>query len=224
MFMNPHINHRMGLIYLSDVQPKDTGLGKVKRWVKIITYLIVKSAVCEIMTVPEKINIYHIVHVDRLPTIIEAGGLWCDTKVVEQELPGTSIGISEIKERRRTKPLESHKQLHVGDCVPFYFCPRSIMLYILHKANHENLSYRGGQDKIVHLEADFYEVVDWAEQQKKRWAFTLSNAGSHYFEDRCHESQLDEINWAAVNSRSWSNDKGQTSRVFSGGIFPLGVN
>jgi hypothetical protein len=93
----------------------------------------------------------------------------------------------------------------VGDCVPFYFCPRSVMLYLLHKANRDGLSYHGGQEPIVHLEADLHAVVEWADANGRRWAFTLSNAGAHYFEDRSDLGQLGEINWDAVNARDWRN-------------------
>lgn len=71
--------------------------------------------------------------------------------------------MEEIKRRRRTMPLDSRPGLHVGECVPFYFCPRSVMLYMLHKGNHPQLAYQGGQGPIVHLEADLRNVVAWAE-------------------------------------------------------------
>jgi hypothetical protein len=38
----------------------------------------------------------------------------------------------------------------------------------------------------------------------RRWAFTLSNAGSFYFEDRADLARLGEINWDAVNAMKWS--------------------
>ena len=46
------------------------------------------------------------------------------------------------------------------------------MLYLMHKANHEELSYRGGQEPIVHLEANIIDSVSWAEANGLRWAFT----------------------------------------------------
>src|SRR6266568_599640 len=71
--------------------------------------------------IPENPKIYHIVHVDRLASII-AGGLWCDAEVVRRAPPGTTIGMNAIKQRRLTElTLSSHPGLHVGDCVPFYF-------------------------------------------------------------------------------------------------------
>lgn len=58
----------------------------------------------------------------------------------------------------------------------------------------------------MHLEADLREAVTWAEGHNKRWAFTLSNAGSHYFEDRCSLDDLDEIKWEAVHARDWRGE------------------
>ena len=156
------------------------------------------------MPIPAEPKIYHIVHVDKLPSIIADGWLWCDAEFERRSLPGTTIGISSIKERRlNVLTLNSHPDLHVGDCVPFYFCPRSIMLLLLHKSNHLELDYRGGQGPIVHLESDLRATVAWAEEHDQRWAFTLSNAGSNYFEDRCNLAQLNEIDWDAVQATDW---------------------
>ena len=99
----------------------------------------------------------------------------------------------------------------MGDCVPFYFCPRSVMLYLLYQGNHPDLSYHGGQDPIVHLEADLGRTVAWANQEELRWAFTLSNAGAYYFEDRCDLAKLDEIDWDAVQANKWSGNEIHTS-------------
>jgi hypothetical protein len=158
-------------------------------------------------TVPQKPKIYHIVHVDRLPSIVAAGFLWCDAEVIRHALAGTTIGMSRIKQRRLTLPLNSHPDLHVGDCVPFYFCPRSVMLYLIYQGNHPDLEYRGGQAPILHLEADLHATVAWAQAQQRRWAFTLSNAGSYFFEDRCDLACLDEIDWAAVQALDWQQCK-----------------
>jgi hypothetical protein len=157
------------------------------------------------MNVPNAPKIYHIVHVDRLESIIADGFLWSDGEVQRRAPPGTTIGMSAIKERRLNELfLASHPLLTVGHCVPFYFCPRSIMLYLIHQGNHPDLTYRGGQEPIIHLEADLQATVAWAESEQKRWAFTLSNAGSYYFEDRCNLEQLDEVKWDAIRTTRWS--------------------
>ena len=166
------------------------------------------------MPTPAEPKIYHIVHVDRLPSIATDGSLWSDAEAQRRTSPGTTIGMSEIKQRRLTKPLKSHPGLHVGDCVPFYFCPRSVMLYVISRQNHPSLSYRDGQNPIVHLEADLREAVAWADFQGRRWAFTLSNAGSFYFEDRCDLAQLEEIDWEAVRANDWRNCKEEKQAEF----------
>jgi hypothetical protein len=154
------------------------------------------------MPVPARPKIYHICHVDRLASIV-AGGLLSDAEVQRLAPPGTVIGMNNIKQRRLTElTLDSHPGLYVGQCTPFYFCPRSVMLYLIHKRNPE-LTYKGGQEPIVHLEADLHDAVAWAQANGRRWAFTLSNAGSYYFEDRADLAQLDQIDWTAVATTQW---------------------
>lgn len=72
------------------------------------------------------------------------------------------------------------------------------MLFVIHCANHPELAYRGGQQPIVHLEADLHRVVRWAEANRRRWAFSLSNAGAVYTQFRASLDQLGDVNWAAV--------------------------
>lgn len=156
------------------------------------------------MSPREQPKIYHIIHVDRLASVVADGCLWCDAAMLTRPPNGTVIGMSEIKRRRLTLPLASHSELHVGECVPFYFCARSVMLYLIWQTNHPSLTYRGGEGPIVHLEADLRKTIAWAENAGRRWAFTLSNAGAYYFEDRCSLEALDEIDWDAVDAYKWS--------------------
>lgn len=160
------------------------------------------------MTVLSEPKIYHIVHIDRLASIINDGFLRCDADMTKRSSKGTTIGIEGIKQRRLDElTLNSYPDLYVGDCVPFYFCPRSVMLYVIYRADKDELSYKGGQDPIIHLEADLRQTVKWAQKNDLRWAFTLSNAGSYYFEDRCNLADLQEIDWVAVQAPKWKNCK-----------------
>ena len=160
------------------------------------------------MTVSAQPKLYHIVHVDRLPSIVADQCLWCDREIARRSPPGTTIGMNSITQRRLNElRLTSHPDLFVGDFVPFYFCPRSVMLYLIHRGNHPELTYRGGQGPIVHFEADLQAVVAWADAQPRRWAFTLSNAGARYFEDRSDLGQLDQIDWNAVRATDWHQCK-----------------
>jgi len=155
------------------------------------------------MLVPTEPKIYHIVHFDRLASIVADGHIWCDAKVARDGAPGTTIGMNPIKQRRlKESTLSTHPDLCVGDCVPFYFCPRSVMLYKIY-IKGEGLEYRGGQGPIVHLEADLRQSVAWANANDRRWAFTDSNAATAYFRDYADLSQLDKIKWDAVQALDW---------------------
>ena len=163
------------------------------------------------MPPPANPKIYHIVHMDRLSSIIADGHLLCDGEITRRETAkhgtGTTIGLNNIKQRRLNQlRLASHPGLYVGQCVPFFFCPRSVMLYVISRADHSELAYHGGQRPIVHLEADLHRSVAWAEGNGHRWAFTLSNAGAYYFEDRSDLARLDEINWDAVRANRWAGE------------------
>lgn len=155
------------------------------------------------MSTPKNPKIYHIVHLDRLRSIVCDGYLWCDASVSKRDISGTGIGMSGIKKRRLSKPLQSHTDLCVGDCVPFYFCPRSVMLFVIYRGNHPDLSYTEGQEAILHLVGDLRHATAWANDNNLRWACTLSNAGSSMFEDFCSLSQLEKINWNHVKAVDW---------------------
>ena len=52
------------------------------------------------MPVPAQPKIYHIVHVDRLASIIADGCLWSDAMMDQRQGVGTTIGMGSIKARR----------------------------------------------------------------------------------------------------------------------------
>jgi hypothetical protein len=153
---------------------------------------------------PPNPSIFHITHVDNLPAILGAGGLLSDAVIIQQGGPAQTIGMSTIKQRRvQVLDVPCHPGTKVGDYVPFYFCPRSIMLYLIYMGNHPDLAYTGGQGPVVHLEADLQLVITWATAQSRRWAFSLSNAGSAYASFRNDVAHLNQIDWSAVAARDF---------------------
>lgn len=149
-------------------------------------------------TPPNPVRIYHITHVDNLASILSGGHLLSDAEMIARGGPDVAVGMSSIKERRLGLPVKCCPGTMVGDYVPFYFCPRSIMLYLLHMGNHPELAYRGGQEPIVHLEAEIVPSCAWADAEGLEWAFTLSNAGAVYTEFRNDLDDLGDVDWASV--------------------------
>ena len=163
--------------------------------------------------VPARPKIYHIVHVDRLTSIVSEGALFSDATMRGRIQAGTTIGYDHIKERRLRRELRSRPGLRVGDCVPFYFCPRSPMLYTITQRSAD-LSYTGGDEPIVHLEADLRHVVDWAESVDLRWVFTDVSAATNYFEDFVDLSELNQIDWETVSAMWWSGRSAEKQAEF----------
>jgi len=173
--------------------------------------------------VPGRPQIYHITHVNNLSAILEAGGLLSDATMIAHGGPAAAIGMSTIKRRRLGLVVKCCLGDRVGDYVPFYFCPRSIMLFVIHCGNNPELAYQGGQEPIVHLEADLRETVAWAEGEGRRWAFSLSNAGASYAEFRNRLDQLSEVNWSAVAATDFRNSQikeGKQAEFLVHGFFP----
>jgi len=154
---------------------------------------------------PKSPKIYHITHLENLPQIVD-DVLWSDAERIRRKVNCMIVGMSEIK-RRRLEELEvdCHPGTKVGEYVPFYFCPRSIMLFLLHKGNHVDLKYQGGQRPIVHLQADLHRVVAWAESEGRRWAFSNGNAGTRYTQFFNDLQQLDSLDWNAIAATNWKD-------------------
>ena len=121
--------------------------------------------------------------------MVETAGLLADSEAARGRAP-TRIGMSEVVARRKNLPVPCHPNTCVGDFgdyVPFHFCPRSVMLYVIWRGNHPSLTYSAGQVPIVHLEADLHTIVKWANSRHVPWAFTLGNAAESRAEFRCRE-------------------------------------
>lgn len=174
-------------------------------------------------TPPAQPKIYHITHVENLSSIIKADGLLSHAAISASGGAHATIGMSTIKARRLGLPVACHPACHVGDFVPFYFCPRSVMLYVISRSNHPELTYRGGQHSIVHLESDLGKVVAWAQAAGVLWAFSLSNAGARYASFHSSLSNLNEINWQAVEERDFRDPavkEAKQAEFLFHGMFP----
>lgn len=117
------------------------------------------------ISVPSDPPIYHITHVDNLSGIVREGGLWCDSQRVARKLGSTNIGHAHIKGRRLTRQVDTTAGGMLGDYVPFNFCPRSVMLFAVHKGHKD---YTGGQENVVHLISSVRRAV----ALQRQWAFT----------------------------------------------------
>ena len=156
---------------------------------------------------PAGVLIYHITDVANLPGILNDGGLQSDA-IMAQRKP-TVIGYSHIKERRlREIRVPCCNNRFVGEFVPFYFCPRSPMLYTINQGNTGRPA--GCQDTIVHLVSN----VEMAVNLGQAWAISDGNAGAYHTDFDADLKALDELDWPAIRARDWRGRTHQKSAEF----------
>ncbi len=143
--------------------------------------------------------IYHITHADNLAQIVLEGRLWCDAQRIARGLLNTNIGYSHIKVRRMRHPVTVAAGGTLGNYVPFNFCPRSVMLYVVAQG-HEN--YREGQQPIVHLVSSIETIRATA----RPWLFTDRHADLGYANQYDTPDKLEEVDWAVMPLRQWGGD------------------
>lgn len=162
---------------------------------------------------PRNPKIYHFTNIENLANILQQGFIWSDAETIARSIEIKNIGLNSIKKRRLEKNnVKCHFGTKVGEYVPFYFCPRSVMLYFLHKGNNPDLSYRDGQELLIHFQADLFKVVEWAKKNKNLWAFCDRNASTStaiFFGNTDH---LPELNWDAINSTDFTNESIKTHK------------
>jgi hypothetical protein len=155
------------------------------------------------MTAPGNPPIYHIVHLNRLASIFSDGYLFSDELMSERGVESeTTIGMRKLKDARKVRSVGSPDQGTVGQYVPFYFCPRAVMLYMI-SVRSVQLMYRGGQRPIIHLVSDFNSATDWAAEYGNTWSFTNANASSMYSEFFDSKDKLNELQWDLIPNRDW---------------------
>lgn len=144
--------------------------------------------------------LYHITHIDNLPSIIAAGGLWCDAVRAARVAEGASVvGIAHqhIKDRRARRAVTKAAGGTLADYVPFHFAPRSPMLYTISRGNV--VGYSGGQEQVVHL----VTTVEAACALCTPWCFTDGHADMAISKQFEQLSRLDMIDWNIMKETWW---------------------
>jgi hypothetical protein len=116
--------------------------------------------------------------IERLPSVIEHG-LLADNVCRQRSVAGVEIGYDHIKRRRALRAVSCGVGGTLADYVPFYFAPRSPMLYAITRglvsaeaARTEQIVYLMSSTQILrqagltviasnrHAELDYAEITD----------------------------------------------------------------
>lgn len=91
--------------------------------------------------------IMHFTHIANLSSIMKLGGLLADSEMCNLGGPVKDCADADIKSRRQDIPITVPPHGRVADYVPFYYAPRSPMLYRISRGGVA--TYPDGQDPLV---------------------------------------------------------------------------
>ena len=148
---------------------------------------------------PRTVCGYRIVHVENLPLLLESGKLLSGSEMARLELDYLQIGLQNLTRGRQEVKVTCSPYGVVTDYVPFYFCPRSVMLYQIHTG--EVSTYMGGQEPIVHL----ITSIPTLDRNGVPWVFTDRKAflaHAHFSND---PRELIHLDWETIRSHHFSS-------------------
>lgn len=148
---------------------------------------------------PDPIRVFHFTHLDNLPGIIDTG-LRSDAACRREGLTQVEIGSAGIRERRLFLPVgDVGAGGCVGDYVPWYFGPRSPMMFTLSRNNYE---YQDGFGDVVYLVSSVPRIVALG----GTWAASDRNAALSLAELIDEEAALvGHISWDVIAARYWTD-------------------
>lgn len=150
-------------------------------------------------------NIYHLTHVDNLPSIM-AKGVVAPNLLQEVGIDRVDIAYTHIQERRSNTFMDCGPGGTIHDYAPFYFAPRSPMLFTISRGNVPN--YDQGQEPLVYLVSS----VQLIQRAGLPYVFSTrhcDDSNNIFYDDPQH---LTEVDWDVMDMLYWSNKPEQPDR------------
>jgi hypothetical protein len=155
---------------------------------------------------PVPTPLYHFTAIDHLPSIIDRG-LLCDDRAAAEHLLTVEVGNSGIKDIRRRRRVPVPPGGMIAGYVPFYFAPRSPMLFAI---THGKVpGYTGGTDQLVYLVTSVERLVELGLPV----LFTDRNAVLATASFGAGVDELDAlVDWPLMLARMWANTDNEPDR------------
>lgn len=148
---------------------------------------------------PTSILVVHFTHLSHLSTILQRG-LLSDTAARQAGLIQTEVGNQEIKQMRRRRPVPVPPGGVVADYAPFYYAPRSPMMYLIDRGGLS--SFTGGCGELVYLVTSVERLTELG----ALLVFTDRNAVLGVSEFSDDPARLDTlIDWQLMRAKMWNN-------------------
>jgi hypothetical protein len=149
------------------------------------------------MTIPHPTPIYRILHIDNLQVCLQRGGFYASNQIPDDGLIYKTIHNCQIQDTRHNRMISCGPRGTLHDYVPFYFGPRSPMLFQLHTGRVDG--YNEGQQPLIYMVSTVQAV------QQAGLSFVFSDGhGIAAFTDWYDDlGNLDKVDWTAVYARYW---------------------
>lgn len=143
--------------------------------------------------------IYHITHIKKLPSILRSEGILANNRLKFQPIDYVNMSHQTIQDKRAKINVPCSRGGTLHDYVPWYFAPRSPMLYAIDKGNVQG--YEEGQTPVIHLVAAAEDIAS----ENIPFAFTDGHAIMSYSEFYDNLSYLNAIDWEIMKERYWTD-------------------
>jgi hypothetical protein len=149
--------------------------------------------------IPIPTPIYHITHIKNLNAILKHDGLFAHSTIQKRNIIFANIAHHSIQTRRTNVSVPYHPFGNLHDYVPFYFAPRSPMLYTIGRGNVEG--YNEGQGQIIYLKSNVQTIV----QSGSSYVFTDGHGIMYYSEFYKDVKDMDKIDWDIMKTDYWAD-------------------
>lgn len=153
------------------------------------------------VTRPVPTRVLHMTRIERLPSLVHHG-LLSDNECRRRQIAGVEIGYSHVKERRARRNVPCGAGGTLADYVPFYYAPRSPMLFAV--TNGQVSLEAARTEEIIYLAG--------STQAFRESGLTVVASNRHaelgYAEFTDHDGDLendDFVDWPLMLEKYWNN-------------------
>lgn len=143
--------------------------------------------------IPNKIFVFHFTAFRNLKSILKSGALKSKIALKREKIIPINIACNNIQDKR-ARTMVGHHGRTLHDYVPFYFAPRSPMLYSVVGKNVPEAE-ETNQDNFI------YFVTDISNLLNTDFRFTDYQAVSAYANFYKNQEDLDKVCWDLIHER-----------------------
>lgn len=148
---------------------------------------------------------YRICNIRNLAHILEAG--LCTKNHPSASSQFYPIGNPDIIGTRDTTPVRLEGYGSIGDYVPFYFTPRSIMLFNIVTGYYAPIVPQLSREQIIVIRSEISQL-----SESKRFFFTDGQANSAYSKHYTDLKDLHKIDWESIQKSNFQKSDLDTDR------------